>query len=150
MGNDLVRTRIRFLVLSLLSLKSMHGYALIEEISRITNGGVRPSPGTLYPELRRMANEGLIAERIEKGERGLRRVYIITDKGLQELDRYLDRFFDAMRRLIELGVAAQLRVHEDLGHRGSDSCIKRVEELLRSVEASIKRTWGVRVAARCD
>ena len=39
-----------------------HGYAVIEEVARRTDGAIRLSAGTLYTLIRRFVQEGVIAE----------------------------------------------------------------------------------------
>ncbi len=39
-----------------------HGYAIIQEVSRRTNNGLRLGAGTLYRSLQRMLEQGLIVE----------------------------------------------------------------------------------------
>ncbi|MSQ40358.1 MAG: PadR family transcriptional regulator [Dehalococcoidia bacterium] len=39
-----------------------HGYAIMGEVGRITNGAVRMGPGTLYGTIKRLLDNGLIEE----------------------------------------------------------------------------------------
>ena len=55
-----MRGMLSFLILFLLAKKSMHGQALAFELEQ--RKGVRPSPGTLYPALKSLKQEGLINE----------------------------------------------------------------------------------------
>ncbi len=143
MAGEPVRARLRFLILMLLAIRPLHGYAIMEEIYRITEGAIRPSPGTLYPELRRLSEEGLVRERIEKGERGVRRVYEITEEGLKRLNESLEVFLNVMATLVELGLKAQERVHKDLhGSQQRDECHRRVERLASRLAKSLS-PWGV-------
>src|SRR5262245_15801735 len=43
-----------------------HGYAIMQEIDRITDGAVRMGPGTLYGTIKRMTASGLIEEADER------------------------------------------------------------------------------------
>ena len=62
-----------------------HGYAIMGEVRRITNGAVRMGPGTLYGTLKRLLADGLIEE--SSGPRGAasderrRRYYRLTAPG---------------------------------------------------------------------
>jgi DNA-binding PadR family transcriptional regulator len=62
-----------------------HGYAILKEIARRTDGGVRLSAGTLYALIRRAAADGLIAESDERPDIALdderRRYYRLTPLG---------------------------------------------------------------------
>jgi DNA-binding PadR family transcriptional regulator len=73
----------------------LHGYAIMREVRRRTEGRKRLAPGTLYRSLRQMHERGLIAESEERPEAGLdderRRYYRLTDLGrrvaLAEVER---------------------------------------------------------------
>jgi DNA-binding PadR family transcriptional regulator len=62
-----------------------HGYAIIKEISRRTEGKVRLGAGTLYSLIKRVVQEGLIVESAERPEPALdderRRYYRLSDRG---------------------------------------------------------------------
>jgi DNA-binding PadR family transcriptional regulator len=55
----------------------MHGYQMIQEVGERTGGVWRPSPGSVYPALQQLEDEGLVA--IEKSEG--RKVARLTDAG---------------------------------------------------------------------
>jgi DNA-binding PadR family transcriptional regulator len=50
-------------LLALAEGESMHGYAIMQAISAMTDGRETILPGTLYAALARMADEGLVEER---------------------------------------------------------------------------------------
>lgn len=62
-----------------------HGYAILKEISRRTDGAVRLSAGTLYALVRRATADGLIVESDERPDPALdderRRYYRLTSLG---------------------------------------------------------------------
>jgi DNA-binding PadR family transcriptional regulator len=64
-------------VLTLLSEQSRHGYEIIQEIRERTDNAWRPSPGSVYPTLQQLEDEGLI--RPEEGEG--RRMFGLTEAG---------------------------------------------------------------------
>lgn len=70
---------LRFYVIWLLSNKPMNGSDIMEEIAEQTKGRWKPSPGTIYPLLRSLAQEEFLSK--EKDGR-----YYITDKGRNEND----------------------------------------------------------------
>jgi len=75
-----------FLVLTALADGEKHGYALIEEISRISQGAVSMGVGTLYSALDRLTREGLITRtRDEKVAGRTRRFYRLTPHGAATL-----------------------------------------------------------------
>jgi len=50
-------------VLALLLERPMHGYEIIQELESRTGGIWRPSPGSVYPTLQLLEDEGLIERR---------------------------------------------------------------------------------------
>jgi DNA-binding PadR family transcriptional regulator len=71
------RGDIRAAVLALLTEQPMHGYQIIQELAERTGGAWQPSPGSVYPSLQLLADEGLIASTDEDG----RKVFALTADG---------------------------------------------------------------------
>lgn len=71
------RGAIRASVLHLLSERTMHGYDLINEFAERSGGRWKPSPGSIYPTLAHLEDEGLIRGVDEDG----RRRFELTDEG---------------------------------------------------------------------
>jgi DNA-binding PadR family transcriptional regulator len=63
------RPNVRAALLALLSERPMHGYEMIQELDGRTGGAWRPSPGSVYPTLQLLADEGLIASEEDGGRR---------------------------------------------------------------------------------
>src|SRR6202020_2989521 len=78
-------TPAMFHVLIALADGEKHGYAILKEVVRRTEGQVRLSAGTLYGNLARVESAGLIVESDERPAIGLdderRRYYRLTDFG---------------------------------------------------------------------
>jgi DNA-binding PadR family transcriptional regulator len=75
-----------FLVLTALAETPRHGYAVIEDVLRISDGRVRLRAGTLYAALDRLRADGLIeVEREEVVQSRLRRYYRLTALGATRL-----------------------------------------------------------------
>ncbi len=78
-------TPAMFHVLLALAGDDLHGYAILKDVELRTNGEVKLSTGTLYGIIKRLLNDGLIAERRERpaaihdDER--RRYYRLTARG---------------------------------------------------------------------
>ena len=72
-----------------------HGYAIIKEIARRTDGRVRLSAGTLYAMIRRAEADGLIVETDERPDIALdderRRYYRLTPLGRKVAAAEIDR-----------------------------------------------------------
>ncbi|MEV2277582.1 PadR family transcriptional regulator [Nocardiopsis sp. NPDC049922] len=73
--------RLRLYLLKLLDESPRHGYEIISLLRDRFLGVYSPSPGTIYPRLARLEEEGLVTHTEEGG----RKVYRLTDKGRQEL-----------------------------------------------------------------
>ncbi|MBG6056404.1 DNA-binding PadR family transcriptional regulator [Salinibacterium sp. CAN_S4] len=76
-GTRMGRGDVRAAVLSLLAEKPMHGYQIIQEISERSGGAWKPSPGSVYPALQLLADEGLILAEESNG----RKTYSLTPEG---------------------------------------------------------------------
>jgi Transcriptional regulator PadR-like family len=76
-GMRMGRGDVRAAVLALLAEKPMHGYQIIHEIDERSGGAWKPSPGSVYPTLQLLADEGLIAAKESNG----RKTYSLTDTG---------------------------------------------------------------------
>lgn len=70
-----MRGMLSFLILFLLSKKSMHGQDLAEEIKK--RKGSKPSPGTIYPALKSLKDNSFIKEKKE----GKMIIYSLTKEG---------------------------------------------------------------------
>lgn len=68
--------------------KPNHGYGVIQQVEKMTNLEIRIAPGTMYGSLSKMEKDGLI--RFVKEEEK-RKVYVITELGLEVLTHELER-----------------------------------------------------------
>ena len=71
------RGDVRAAVLRLLTEKPMHGYQIIQELSARSGGAWSPSPGSVYPTLQLLADEGLITAEEAAGKK----VFSLTEAG---------------------------------------------------------------------
>ena len=76
-GTRMGRGDVRAAVLALLAEKDMHGYQIIQEIETRSGGAWKPSPGSVYPTLQLLADEGLITATESNG----RKTYSLTTEG---------------------------------------------------------------------
>jgi DNA-binding PadR family transcriptional regulator len=72
-----MRGDVRAGVLALLAEQSRHGYAIMSELTERSGGLWRPSPGSVYPILQQLQDEGLVSVEESEG----RRVYSLTERG---------------------------------------------------------------------
>ncbi|MBU6265773.1 MAG: PadR family transcriptional regulator [Actinomycetales bacterium] len=68
---------VRSAVLRLLNESPMHGYQIIHEIESRSGGAWKPSPGSVYPTLQLLVDEGLLESKETNG----RRTYSLTPTG---------------------------------------------------------------------
>jgi len=78
---------VRAAVLAVLADKPMHGYQIIQEIEARSDGAWKPSPGSVYPTLQMLADEGLITAEESAGKK----TYSLTDAGRAEADAGSER-----------------------------------------------------------
>lgn len=74
-----------FHILLALVDSELHGYGIMQEVARLTDGQMRLGPGTLYGSIKRMLADGLIEESEARPDPALdderRRYYRLTDDG---------------------------------------------------------------------
>jgi len=97
-----------FRVLLSLSDEDRHGYAIILDVARRTNGEVRLSAGTLYRSIQRMLEQGLIVETrnrpAPKEDDERRRYYRITPFGIEVAQAEARRLSDLVKMARTCGV----------------------------------------------
>jgi DNA-binding PadR family transcriptional regulator len=76
-GRRARRGDIRTAALLLLAEEPRNGYQIMQEVEERSGGLWRPSPGSVYPALQQLLDEGLISEQEIDGRRG----YALTDEG---------------------------------------------------------------------
>jgi DNA-binding PadR family transcriptional regulator len=86
-GRRAKRGDVRTALLTLLADRPMHGYDLIRDLEERSGGAWRPSPGSIYPTLQLLEDEGLVTSE----ERDGKRVYTITDAGRVEVQERRER-----------------------------------------------------------
>ncbi|MFC4112561.1 PadR family transcriptional regulator [Nonomuraea zeae] len=92
--------RLRLYLLKLLEESPRHGYEVIRLLQDRFLGVYSPSPGTIYPRLARLEEEGLVTHEVVEGKK----VFSITDKGRDELNNRLDELDD-----LEQEISASVR-----------------------------------------
>jgi PadR family transcriptional regulator len=69
------------MLLAVLQVSPLHGYGLVEELRRRSNGEFDLAEGTIYPALHRLESTGLLSSRWEVVDGRRRRVYALSTKG---------------------------------------------------------------------
>jgi DNA-binding PadR family transcriptional regulator len=89
--------RLRLYLLKLLDEAPRHGYEVIRLLQDRFMGIYAPSPGTIYPRLARLEEDGLVTHEEVDGKK----VYSITDKGREEIRARLGDLADLEDELTE-------------------------------------------------
>ncbi|AKU16976.1 PadR family transcriptional regulator [Luteipulveratus mongoliensis] len=125
----------------------MNGYQVIKSVAERTDGLWRPGPGSVYPALGLLEDEGLIQP--EDSDSGSRKVFALTDEGkayveahADELDEPWDKvtsphqaFVDLQREVGQLGAAVQ-----QVAIGGDEQQIAAVRSLLVETRKTVYRT----------
>lgn len=105
-------SRTAFHVLVAIGPEERHGYGIMQEVARITNGATRLGPGGVYTTIRRLLDDGLIEESDERPDEQLddqrRRYYRLTGLGRSVVAA-------EVARLDRLVGAARPWAHESVG-----------------------------------
>jgi DNA-binding PadR family transcriptional regulator len=75
----------------------LHGYGIIQEVARHSEGHYRLGPGTLYDNLKKLIDAGLIADAPKSTEEEERRFYTLTMDGRSALSVEIDRLQNVVR-----------------------------------------------------
>jgi DNA-binding PadR family transcriptional regulator len=103
-GGRARRGDVRSAILGLLAEGPSNGYGLIKAIAEKTDGAWKPSPGSVYPTLSQLVDEGLVAK--EDGPRG---AYSLTDEGTAHVTENREAIDAALDNAREGGSGPELR-----------------------------------------
>ena len=94
--NELLKGTLDMLVLQTLSVQSLHGYGLAQQIAVLSEDALRVDAGSLYPALERLQKRGWITAKWGQSSTGRRaRYFTITAAGRRQLGSEISSF-DAM------------------------------------------------------
>ncbi|MDX8145398.1 PadR family transcriptional regulator [Lentzea sp. BCCO 10_0061] len=121
----------------MLAERSMHGYEIIQEIAKRTGGVWSPSPGSVYPTLQMLADEGLVSA----AEDGGKKLFNLTEQGRTEhtappwhdIDIQLDPVDGELRTAVRLLGAAM----EQISHAGTPEQKTRTAELYNELRRKL-------------
>jgi transcriptional regulator len=86
--SDLVQGTLHMLILKTLGLEPMHGYGIGVRLEQISKGVFQVNAGSLFPALRRLERDGLIAGDWQVTENNRRaKYYRLTPQGRAKLKR---------------------------------------------------------------
>ena len=85
---DHVQGMLDLLLLKILALGPVHGWAIGQRLKQISSDDLQVSDGSLYPALHKLEQHGLISATWKKTELGRRaKFYSLTNKGKDELEK---------------------------------------------------------------
>jgi len=138
------RGDIRAAILALLAEGPMHGYQIMRELGERSGGVWRPSPGSVYPTLQQLQDEGLV--RSTEAEGG-RRTFELTDEGRQAVEALESRTpWEAVADETETS-AVELRdlvfqviaAAKQVLHAGDQSQVAQAKDVLRDARQRLYR-----------
>lgn len=87
-----------FHIMLALAAGGRHGYGILKEVLRQTDGGVKLGPGTLYGTLQRLMDSGWVEEmKAPRGADARRRYYQLTNTGRRALEAEVSRLDSLLR-----------------------------------------------------
>ena len=87
--------------------EEMHGYGIVQKVEALTKGAVKISPGTMYGSLSKMEKDGIIRFVREEDKR---KIYRITDLGMQVLNMEMTRIKRLYQNMLEVREYDEKRV----------------------------------------
>jgi len=92
-----IRGMLPLYLISLLHEKSYHGTDIMHAIAVMSNGMWKPSPGSVYPILKKLEEQGLINGEWKSGRAAATRIYRVTEKGRAMLPKIRKRLLAELR-----------------------------------------------------
>lgn len=139
------RGDVRAAVLALLAEEPRNGYQMIREILDRSDGVWRPSPGSVYPALQQLEDEGLIRAQSDDGGR---RAYQLTDEGREYVQAHADELRAPWDELTGSrgGVADMRNLLQQVGmagyqvlSAGTDAQVRQARKILTDTRKSLYR-----------
>lgn len=144
---------VKYVILRLIKDKPMHGYEVMKALEEKLAGCYTPSPGTVYPTLQLLEDEGYIRAEETDGKK----VYHITPEGeafLAEHRDILEEIVDRVRETVrDVAGGAMGDVHRAFGRmakatfgtawrRGPDDpALRQVAEIIARATRDIEAAW---------
>ena len=122
----MARGDIRRAILSALQDGPAHGYAVMRRLEEMSGGLWRPSPGSVYPHLQMLEDEGLVQSSEVEGSR----LFTLTETGRAEAEKAKLPWQDAGEsddevRTLRLGVGQLMSAAKQLAGAGEKAQIER-------------------------
>ncbi len=137
-GRRMRRGDVRAAMLVALRDEPANGYEVIRRLEERSGGLWRPSPGSVYPHLQLLEDEGLVRSSEVNGSR----TYSLTDAGHAEAEDTTLRFgsgdeFDDRIRTLRQGVGQLMAAAKQLAGAGEGSQLDRGIEVIQRARKEI-------------
>jgi PadR family transcriptional regulator, regulatory protein PadR len=104
--SDFVQGTLNLLVLKILALEPLHGWAISQRLKQVSGNILQVSDGSLYPALHKLEHEGWITAEWKTSEQGRRaKFYSLTRLGRRQLQHQATewaRLSRAISRVVEI------------------------------------------------
>ena len=146
------RGDLKFVILRLISERPMHGYEVMKALEEESKGYYRPSPGSVYPTLQMLDDEGYVTVEEQDGKK----VYTITDAGVaylgdnedvvddvfERVEHFTDRFFGGDMRGLSRSFSklAQLTFDQAFQWGAEPEDLARMNEILEKAVEDMRAT----------
>lgn len=127
-GRLFAHGNLHLVVLHLIAEKPRHGYELIKVIEEMVGGTYTPSPGTIYPALTMLEDQGYVSVSAESGGKKL---YHLTDTG--------KAYLEANRVSIDALIAHMRQTADTQGGEPPAAVIRAVQNLRMALHMRLQR-----------
>jgi DNA-binding PadR family transcriptional regulator len=144
-GPRVGRGDVRAAILVLLSEKPLNGYQIMQELGQRSRGLWRPSPGSVYPALQQLEDEGLVLADESEG----RRTFHLTDAGRAYVEEHKDEVsapWEAVSDSVDEGLIELRDLIFQVGgavmqvaHAGTDAQVARARQVLTDTRRTLYR-----------
>jgi DNA-binding PadR family transcriptional regulator len=139
-GGRTRRGAIRAAVLTVLAEQPRHGYEVIQALEEKSEGAWRPSPGSVYPMLQLLEDEGLA----RSTERDGKRVYELTERGQAEAAQRLEEAGGAPwasggRGGLRVAMMQLMMAARQIGSAGDQDQIKKAVQIVNDARKQLYR-----------
>jgi DNA-binding PadR family transcriptional regulator len=142
---------VRAAILALLAEEPRNGYQIIQQISERSDGLWQPSPGSVYPALAQLEDEGLVAAETPDGGR---KRYVLTGEGREYVAAHADEVdapWEVVTRGVGPGTIELRRLFKEVAmaamqvvHVGSAAQVGQAQQLLAETR---RRLYQILAAA---
>ncbi|NTW29291.1 MAG: PadR family transcriptional regulator [Coriobacteriia bacterium] len=136
------RGDVQTAILGLIAEKPMHGYQILQELAERSGGVWKPSPGSVYPTLQLLEDQGLLTSE----QAGGKRVFSLTDEGRAKVaeqsgEAPWDEFASEIERLSPSreAITGLMVATSQVLHAGSPEQVRKMVEVLGETRKSIYR-----------